>query len=331
MGKVISVTPLDLPDIFSGEEAMSNNKHNRHAYDTELWELEYAGPRYLSGAVEELLVKRYVGLLKAIISYEQSPRYDCPVNLPHGPWYWYRLEHHVRIEFKARDLEVPQITSLPNSCAFPRPVSDKIPNGEKVLFKYTDRKWAFQLREEGKLRINPAQTYLGEANNVAQQDDELRKTAFIPGRTARITWPDGTETKPIGDIMHTVSGPEYHQTSFSTVWDDAMFREFGKDACVFVNDAPEFLRRIEAAGKSHYPGWYFMDNPIQYFDPYLRGRNEFFDNAMSKDIRYAYQREYRIFWSRMQSQQIDEAQDLELGDCRDIIEVFDSDGRVLVV
>jgi hypothetical protein len=36
---------------------------------------------------------------------------------------------------------------------------------------------------------------------------------------------------------------------------------------------------------------------VEYFDPYERTAHEYFDNAMSKDFRFAYQRETRFLWA----------------------------------
>jgi hypothetical protein len=104
-------------------------------------------------------------------------------------------------------------------------------------------------------------------------------------------------------------------------WDLSLFDDFGADSCVIIKDPETFAARLKTAFASILPGWYFHHNPVEYFDPYERKRNEYFDAAMCKDFRFAYQREYRFLWF---SQQGDDAVDFkfsEAGSLEDIAEL----------
>jgi hypothetical protein len=43
--------------------------------------------------------------------------------------------------------------------------------------------------------------------------------------------------------------------------------------------------------------WYFHFSPVEYFDTHERRQHERIDNAMSKESRFAYQRETRFLWA----------------------------------
>ena len=203
----------------------------------------------------------------------------------------------------------------------------RVPNGTDVIFRYGERKHMRQMVQDGSVRFSPAESYDGEENNEARRDDELQKHAYMPGQYTTIIHESGQRIPVIEDVQHTVGGPRYHLVCFSCVWDPQLFEEFGADTCVAVTEPREFARRIGEAGKDVFPGWYFLDCPVQYFDPYERLKNEFFDAGMSKDLRYAYQNEFRILWSQMRATPIDRHQIVNIGPVYDIMTMYDINGR----
>ena len=76
-----------------------------------------------------------------------------------------------------------------------------------------------------------------------------------------------------------------------------------------------------------FPGWCFRDCPVQYFDPNERKRNEYFDLAMSKDFRFAYQNECRILCSQTDAAPVDGFQFVDRAPARDIMTMDTDDGR----
>ena len=331
MAKSYSIEPLELPVGLPSEQAMKVNNHNRHSYDPEMWDFEYSVHRPLQSMTDEALARRYVGVRKGLRSHLKTGRVDCPINLYHGPWYWYwyRAEHCARLEFKIRGIDPPELTDAVKGSKCPVEVSERFPIGEEVLFKYTKLKYAKNLRDFGELMVSPATSYLGAENNAAQQDDERRKSRLIPKHAAKIVTEQGEEIRPISDVTSTVSGPDYHQTSFSTVWDEAMFDEFECDSCVVIGNPTGFFNAAELAGQQGYPNWYFMHANISYFDPSYVGLNERLDAALSKDFRYAFQREYRLFWAQINAAAVPEAQLLKVDISSSKIQVFARDGSLI--
>lgn len=128
-------------------------------------------------------------------------------------------------------------------------------------------------------------------------------------------------------MQRTIGGPQYHLICFSCVWDTKLFEEFEADTCVAIADSSEFSRRVEEAGKVLFPGWYYIDCPVQYFDPYELGRNEYIDSSLSKDFRFAYQNEYRILWSNIEGVPIHGFQFINIGSSHDIMTMYDPLGR----
>jgi hypothetical protein len=94
----------------------------------------------------------------------------------------------------------------------------------------------------------------------------------------------------------TVEGTRRRSLSLSCEFDSGLFDDFGgADACAVIHDGYVFAQRLDAAAKNELDGWHFHHNPVQYFDPYERRKDECFDAAMCKDFRFAYQREYRFY------------------------------------
>lgn len=300
---------------------------NEHCYHPDMWDLEYVPYRYLSGMSDEDLQNRYHHIVRNMRSYTGPERDVIPIKSYQSSWYWYRKEYQTRLEFALRESEPPTLTHQPPITVTSGPAYPKIPNGTEVIFRYGKRKYMQQMVEQGKVRFSPAESYEGEENNAARKDDELQKHSFMAGRYTTITHESGRQIKLIGDIRRTVGGPGYHLVCFSCVWDVQLFDDFQADTCVAVTDPGEFARRLEAAGRAIFPGWYFLDCPVQYFDPYERMKNEFFNSAMSKDFRFAYQNEFRILWSQMSAGPINGFQFVDIGPAHDIMTLYDVSGR----
>ena len=155
----------------------------------------------------------------------------------------------------------------------------------------------------------------------------VKSTPIYQAGIQTFTHESGQRLNVIGDIRRAIGGPKYHLVSFSCVRDSELFKDFQADTCVAVTNPAEFAKRLEEAGRSVFPGWYFHNGPIQYFDPYELTKNERLDSAMSKDFRFAYQNEYRIMWSQMTAAPVDGVQFVDIGPAQDIMKMYDRDGR----
>lgn len=317
-----------LPRAMPTEEAIKSWKQTEVSYDPDLWDSEYVTYRYLSGLSDQSLLHRYQTLARSMPSYIAEKRAVIPLNSYQSAWYWYRKEHHTRLEFAIRDLDPPDIAISPRHETF-KPETQVVPDGSEILFKYGKQKYMREMVFDGRIRFSPAESYEDLENNEARRDEELRKHSYKPRMYTRITTEDGKEVPILSDVRHTVGGPDYHLLCLSCVWDDQLFEAFEADSCVVINNPEEFARRVEAAGISVFPNWYFHHSPVQYFDPFDVKPKEFFDSANSKDFLFAYQNEYRLLWANLEGQPVSGHQFVTIEDASDIMDVYDSSGAKL--
>jgi hypothetical protein len=213
-------------------------------------------------------------------------------------WYWYRKEYQTRLEFALRNhplhRPLPVITAPDLSAAPARPRS---PNAGDVLFRYGERRWLQELVDFGRLRMKSAREYALMENDPARRDDELTKNSYSPGAYVTITLPNGQQSSPIGDMKYSVAGTDYFLYCVSYDWDPDLMQDFNADGCVVIKDPDAFAQRLERAAANQIGDWYFHHCPVQYYDTYERLPKEHIDNAMSKDFRFAYQREYRLLFA----------------------------------
>src|SRR5262249_12464091 len=146
------------------------------------------------------------------------------------------------------------------------------------------------------LRVSAASVYAALENDPARRDNELVKDSYSPGEYVTVTFPDGRKVKPIGDLKTSVTGTDYFVYCVANDWDPDLFADFQAEACVVIRHPDEFAHRLKAAATTLHD-WYFHYNPVEYFDTHERLQHERIDNAMSKDFRFAYQRETRFLWA----------------------------------
>ena len=325
--RIPQIERLALPKGYPTPEAMKSWGQNKYRYDPDMWDLEYVSYRYLSGMTDGDLRGRYRVIIRNMCSYMGPERDLIPLNSYQSSWYWFRKEYQTRLEFAFREIELPALNHEPQSANESGSAHPKVPSGTEIIFRYGQREYMRQMVEQGMVRFPPAELYEGEENNAARRDDELQKHSYMPGRYTTITHESGRRVNVIGDIRRTIGGPQHHLVCFSCVRNLELFEDFQADTCVAVTDPAEFAKRLEVAGESVFPGWYFLHCPVQYFDPYERTKNEFFNSAMSKDFRFSYQNEYRILWSRMRAAPVDGFQFVDIGPARDIMTMYDVGGR----
>lgn len=313
--------PLRLPH----EDAIRSSEDNLHSYEPEFWEFQYQCYRYLERVPETALVTRYKDILRNMRALVCHDREVIPIQIFLSSWYWFRKEHQTRLEFLLRNVEPP--IQRPTDIVFDNvasgaPVRPAHPNAGNVLFRYDQRRFIELIANEGIIRIRPASGFMTLENDGARQDDECKKKAFLPGTHTRITTKEGIVIPILGDVEETVSMPDYYTFCMACDWDNDLFADFdGADSCIIIKDVEEFARRIKHAAAKQLPNWYFHHNPIHYFDPYERIRNEYFDARMCKDFRFAYQREYRFLWFSQNDEVADNFKFLSLGNLRDLVEV----------
>jgi hypothetical protein len=292
--------------------AMKSFGSNRHAYESEFWELQYQAYRYLGRMSDADLVVRHESIIRNMKALLTTDRDIIPIQSFLSSWFWFRKKHQTRLEFLLRGISVPappdagSLTSTLSAA----PIRPLHPNAADVLFRYGQRKDLSSMLSDGAIRIGPASHYKNMQGDLARFDEECSKTSLLPGQHTRVTTMDGRNIPVIGDVSRSVSAPNYYALCMSCDWDLSLFDDFGADCCVIIKDPETFAVRLETTFAPVLPGWYFHHNPVEYFDPYETTRNGYFDATMCKDFRFAYQREYRFLWF---SQQGEEAGDFKFG------------------
>lgn len=322
---VQQIKNLQLPQCFPTKEAIRLSGHNLHSYEPEFWEFQYQCYRYLERTPTSILEARYQDILRNMKALICRERDVIPIQSFLSSWYWFRKEHQTRQEFTLRHAALPiepPFDTVFDNLALGAPARPCYPNASDLLFRYDQRIYTEGLVRNGSLRIRPASDFKNMESDRARQDDECSKKAFRPGAHTRITMENGQNVPILGDLEHTKSVPNYYIFCMASDWDQDLFTDFeGADTCIVIKDVEEFARRIEIAAAIQLPGWYFYHNAIQYFDPYEQVKNEYFDAAMSKDFRFAYQREYRFLWIPKNGEPVDEFKFLTLGNLGDFAEV----------
>lgn len=313
---------LALPSVLPAPEAIRSWKQTKTDYEPECWEFQYEIYRYLGRVSDDILRARYDSIVHNMHAIISDDRNVIPLISFLSSWYWYRKEHQTRYEFSLRNLPLDRpLPVIGRRNLNGAPARPRSPNAGDVLFRYGERKWLQGLVDHGRLRMRSAAEYALLEKDTARQDDENVKHSYSPGQYVTLTMPDGRQVRPTSDLKYSTSGTDYFLYCVSMDWDPLLFDEFSPaDCCVVIKNPDEFGRRLERATADRLQGWYFHHCPIEYFDTHERRLRERIDNAMSKDFRFAYQKEYRFLFAGLGQAAIGHI-DLELGSLRDIAEL----------
>jgi hypothetical protein len=215
-------------------------------------------------------------------------------------WYWFKKEHQTRLEFEIRSEILP--CEPPWNIHFNKtyhdaPLRPSHFNAGDVLFRYCQFKYLNQLLRDGCLRLRLASKYASMDNDKARQDVETSKSTLHGCSSVRITTESGREIPVVGVLKKSVSLENYYLFSLSGDWDRDLFNDFvGSDTCLIIRDANSFIERVKISSQIQLPDWECFFVPVHYYDPYTPSSKPPIDPAMSKDFRFAYQRELRLIW-----------------------------------
>lgn len=262
-----------------------------------------------------------------------SERDLIPINSFLSSWYWFRKEHQTRLEFALRHIDLP--VEAPVDVHFDNahagaPVRPRHPNAGDVIFRYGKRSHIEGIVHDGAIRISPASSYKAMEDDTALQDTEESKASFQQGERTRITSHAEGRIPGMDDDELTASSTDYYVFCASCDWDRNLFTSFdGADACLIIKDVEEFGRRLESAASARLSGWRCFHGPVHYFDPYERVGYERINLGISKDFKYAYQREYRFLWMPLDDQPTYGPLDLNLGNVGELLVMHGNSGRPL--
>jgi hypothetical protein len=167
------------------------------------------------------------------------------------------------------------------------------------LVKYGRKEFLEPMLHEGRIRICPAAYYNDAAHIQSVQDDETRRTFFIPTFRERLEGRDFIEFQGHkvvfgdDDIVIPVICRDYFLFSLC---DQIYYRlptDFNADAALIIRDPALFTQRVVSHFLARQPGWEPMHGPVTYYDPY-RDYKKVTVPEMSKHFGYTYQREARI-------------------------------------
>jgi len=173
---------------------------------------------------------------------------------------------------------------------------------EKALYRYSKLKYIEDAYETGHMVIFPALEYAKADHNAARQDMEHVHTKKVASSHVIITTQNGKAITPIGDVtFHEVHMPtDSYILCLSYEYDEAFYEWFEDvDACLVIEDVPEFSNRIHAAMNKVLPYHLGMDHRVVY------GKHQSqFGVLFSKPKTYLRQREYRFSWVPEASKQL---------------------------
>ena len=313
---------LILPNVLPHEKAIKSWGQNIHNYEPEFWEFFYEVNRYLKNITEKKLNERYKILSKNLRILTSPERHVIPINSFLSSWYWYQKEHQTRYEFLLRGVPLPN--SPPQSReSITKPFCPKGPNSCDIIFRYGELEYMKLIVDDGIIQISPASKYKDGNASDPRTDDEMNKHCWELGNQIKIITQDGKKSSIIGDLKRTVSTPKnYYTLCCSCDFEPTIFEEFNYDSCVVIKKPEEFANRLEKETKKQLPGWYFHHNPIEYFDPHVATKNQYFCPTMCKDFSYAYQMEYRFLWDPPNNVNAEKHIKVNLGPLNDICELY---------
>ena len=273
----------------------------------ELWRIEYRRRRYLENLSDadlknrfEILSDNYFrisiknGIPKiSIHPMEQSPNWIVRIT-------------HVFEELAIR--KSPYLGPLANPSH--RGFLDKVdlknppsifsePEIEKGTFKYGQREHLHDILNEGIIRICPA-THYGKSNyGYSIDDNEMEKYIILNQGNSIIE--DLIDGFNISDLLKynlkikIIADTDYYIFSMSNSFQYRHVYDYGYDSMLIIKNRSEFIRRfrnglVERLGKS----FNIIQSDVRYVDPFNPESKTPFCATTMKDIKFAYQSEFRV-------------------------------------
>jgi hypothetical protein len=318
--KYKAIPRITVPSVKPHEKAINN----KHEYDQDFWELDYAMTGYLSGVLDDELFSRHLAIIKNMQSLTSPDRHTIPISCFLSSWYWFRKEHQTRYEMAKRDLPLPAETKdLPlleptNQRTHIRPIR---PNAGNILYRYTEPKFAEAFLKKGSVYLSCATKMSSHKGDKARFDIETSKSRFSSKDNIKFTTMGGKNIPIISDLKRTSSSPDYYLFCVSTDYDPILLNELG-GACVAIKDPEKFSLKLQQWGEVNMPDWFFGEFPIEYYDPYEHIKNHVTAASMTKGFEFAYQREFRFAFGSTAGLNAVPIPPIELGNLEDIAEII---------
>jgi len=199
-----------------------------------------------------------------------------------------------------------------------------------VLLKFGKLRHLEEMLERGRIRFAGAKSYGEAILTLAQQDNELEVEVFADAAEIRVqkvnerTLEPTSDINPIGQVSFALESlSDYYISCMTSAFDPRFFNDFGADAFLLITDPHRFVERIFSAFGPIARGWTGKATFVNYYDPQTAKvpKNVFFE----KNIRYEYQKEYRIAFRPPQITPLLESFFLDIGSLADYCEIIVSE------
>jgi hypothetical protein len=201
---------------------------------------------------------------------------------------------------------------LKNPPHFPVVTHPRSPKGAEIikdrpikkqphLIKLARRDHAESMFGKGALQISPASSYSNPDFAAATRDDEVSFWLSIAaGERLNERIGDSEPTAFDGRVAASrdvlrLQCKDYYAFCMTDRYDFRLLDDFGYDSFVVVYDIAEFARRLKRSVLAIHPKAQMVTRDVVYLDPYYCATWQLVP-GFSKNIRYAYQHEWRFVW-----------------------------------
>lgn len=192
------------------------------------------------------------------------------------------------------------------------------------LVKFGKKEHLYQMKNNGKIRINPASYYKDSSLNKAVQDDELSQTTMFPkGTKLKRQNLNGVyeEIKGIQNLSMTNKySTDFYVYCMSSIYQHRLFDDFNADACLLIYNEKMFRDKLLKTSKEYFTEWQIKSGNVKYYDPFFPKPP--LGISFNKHFRYWYQSEYRIAFKSKNPVDKLECIDLEIGSLNDCTELI---------
>lgn len=296
------------------------------------WRVEYTHDRYMGHLTDAELDQRFIDLFA--MGLEVSP--DGRLSLfgdesrPHASL---ERQTHLQLEYALRKRDVPTPTTRPAlldtkidlSVAAQRLIAANIKDGS--LLRFGEPTFISQSFHEGAFRLRPASAFDDSSLGPARADNELQQV-LKPNWKGRMLQVKDERTGHWIDVC-APSNLQFKYKIATDYWvlclahaaKARLFADFGK-ACLIIREPDEFVRRLSSANLQLGTAHLLKIGPVTYYDP-LRARPGDIGTVFFKDVRYQYQREYRLAWLPTTPVTVLDPVFVNIGPLTDIAEVIE--------
>jgi hypothetical protein len=279
----------------------------RHVF----WRTRYRRRRYLANIPDEVLVKRFLDLMNLSISLTGANKIGFRSPSEPDAEYVAEVHTHVMEEFVLRRYKMPgPIEGLFDKYAWPIPdySPDKLIQADSVweginqpegsyLIKYGKIRYLEPFLETGITRIAPATIYSDPSLNPSIRDDETSISGYAPPPFAEPSSNPDDLRDGGGSMRFTFeANSNFYVYCLAGVYDRRLLSDFEADCFLVIKDPRRFCQDLLDAGMEQLGEVSGKSLPVRYFDPFNVDPSGLTPYT-SKDFRYSFQGEYRLFWT----------------------------------